>query len=199
MHILGSNGRMLSITAVDVIEGWLPGTLAQERRFTYGRLALIIRHILIHNLSAAWQDFTITAQQGDPRMLFKWYILSFLFSLFITIDKPPTPQPILLHVIYILLLNKNSPVSDLAVLEIVQSLLNTILVERVCHDGRSNVLAGSKLEELADTVARTDQRSLDTDTLDGELGQRNGSGLQSGGERVDGTVVIDDRGKTVIR
>ena len=79
-----------------------------------------------------------------------------------------------------------------------QSLLNTILVERVCHDGRSNVFASGKLEELADAVARTDQRSLDTDTLDGELGQGNGSGLQSGGERVDGTVVIDNGGKTAI-
>ena len=45
-----------------------------------------------------------------------------------TINKPPTPQPMLLHVIYLLLLDEDSPVSDLAVLKIMQSLLNTILV-----------------------------------------------------------------------
>lgn len=78
-----------------------------------------------------------------------------------------------------------------------KSLVNTLLVEGVCHDGRSNVLAGSKLEKLANAVARTDKRSLDADTLESELSQRNGSSLKSGGEGVDGAVVIDDGCKAV--
>lgn len=110
----------------------------------------------------------------------------------------PNTSYFVLCVTNILLLDKNSSVSDLTVLEVVQSLLNTLLVEGVLHGSRSDVLSGDKLKELADAVARTDKRSLDADTLERELSQGNGSGLESSGERVDGAVVVDDGGKTII-
>jgi hypothetical protein len=80
-----------------------------------------------------------------------------------------------------------------------ESLLNTLLAERVCHGSRLNVLSGDKLKKLADAVARTDKRSLDTDTLEGKLGQGNGSRLQSGGQRVNATVVVDNGSKAATR
>lgn len=73
-----------------------------------------------------------------------------------------------------------------------QSLLDTLLVEAVCHDRGLDVLAVGKLEELAEGVARAGQRSLHADTLEGELGQGNGGALESGSEGVDAAVGVDD-------
>jgi Holliday junction resolvasome RuvABC DNA-binding subunit len=62
----------------------------------------------------------------------------------------------------------------------VQSLLNALLVKGVCHNSGLNVLPGSEVKKLAKAVARADQRALNANTLEGERGKGNGSGLQSG-------------------
>lgn len=80
----------------------------------------------------------------------------------------------------ILLLDQNSPVSDLSVLQVVQSLLDTFLVEAVCHDRGLDVLAVGKLEKLAEGVAGAGQGALHADALEGERGQGNGGALESG-------------------
>jgi hypothetical protein len=109
-------------------------------------------------------------------------VYSIIFVFRSTINKPSTPQTLntscfILCTRHILLLDKNSSVSDLTVLEVMESLLNTLLIERVLHGSGGDVLSGDKLKKLADAVTRSNKGSLDTDTLERELSQGNGSGL----------------------
>lgn len=79
-----------------------------------------------------------------------------------------------------------------------QSLLNPLFVQRVCHNGRLDVLPGSKIKKLTKAITRADQRTLNANALEGEQGQGNGSRLQSGSKRVDDTIGINKRNEAII-
>jgi hypothetical protein len=89
-----------------------------------------------------------------------------------------------------LLANQNTAVSHLSITEGLHGLLDTFLVQGEGHLGRGDLLICSKLNQSSQTTAGSDQRSLDTDTLDVHEEQRNGRRREVNGKRVDGSMDV---------
>lgn len=93
--------------------------------------------------------------------------------------------PNVLYNAHCLLTNEDTAVPHLAFAEGLHRLLNSLSVQREGHRGRGNLLLGSKLHQRAQTVARCNKRTLDSDTLDVHHEQRDGRGSQVDGQWVD--------------
>lgn len=65
-----------------------------------------------------------------------------------------------------LLPDQNTAVSHLAITQGLHSRFDTILGQGEGHGSRGNLLIGSELNQSAQTVARCNKRTLDTDTLE---------------------------------
>lgn len=81
--------------------------------------------------------------------------------------------------------NQNTAVSHLSITQSLHSSLDTIFSQGEGHCSRANLLIRSELNQCAQTLARRNKRTLDTDTLQihEQKGNRRGSKIDS--QRVD--------------